>query len=86
MGSLGPMEIILIFLAILLLFGAKRIPEIARGMGKGIREFRAATKEISNELSLDDTDNKIHSKSAMQGTPAPRQDNPPRESEQSASN
>ena len=33
MGSLGPMEILLIFLAILLIFGAKRIPEIARGMG-----------------------------------------------------
>lgn len=85
MGSLGPMEIILIFLAILLLFGAKRIPEIARGMGKGIREFRSATREISNELSMDDSsENKIQSKSPMQGTPAPRQDNPPRESEPSA--
>ena len=93
MGSLGPMEIILIFLAILLLFGAKRIPEIARGMGKGIREFRSATREISNELTMDDSENRIHSKSSMQGTPAPRQDNPPgeprepreqRESEQSS--
>lgn len=44
MGSLGPMEILLIFLAILLIFGAKRIPEIARGMGKGIKEFRSATR------------------------------------------
>lgn len=84
MGSLGPMEIILIFLAILLLFGAKRIPEIARGMGKGIREFRSATREITNEFSVDNTsENRIHSKAPMQGTPAPRQDAPPKESEQS---
>ncbi len=53
MGSLGPFEIILIFLVILLVFGAKRIPEIARGLGKGIREFKAATSEIKNELTVD---------------------------------
>lgn len=51
MGSLGPLEIGLIFLAILLLFGAKRIPEIARGLGKGIREFKAATQDIKREIS-----------------------------------
>ncbi len=53
MGSLGPFEIILIFLVILLVFGAKRIPEIARGLGKGIREFKTATSEIKNELTVD---------------------------------
>lgn len=74
MGSLGPMEILLIFLAILLIFGAKRIPEIARGMGKGIKEFRSATREISSELTLDD-DNRIHKpRPPAQGTPAPRQE------------
>ena len=51
MGGLGPWEIVLIFLAILLLFGAKRIPEIARGLGKGIREFKSATREITNEIT-----------------------------------
>ena len=55
MGTPGPLELILIFLAILLIFGAKRIPEIARGLGKGIREFKSATREISNELKVDDT-------------------------------
>lgn len=75
MGSLGPMEILLIFLAILLIFGAKRIPEIARGMGKGIKEFRAATREISNELTIDDNDNRIHkTRPPAQGTPTPRQE------------
>ncbi|MEL6772772.1 MAG: twin-arginine translocase TatA/TatE family subunit [Bacteroidota bacterium] len=49
-GGLGPWEIALILLVVLLVFGAKRIPEIARGLGKGIREFKDATNEISKEL------------------------------------
>jgi sec-independent protein translocase protein TatA len=49
-GGLGGPEILLIFLAILLLFGAKKIPELARGLGRGIREFKDATKEIKDEL------------------------------------
>ena len=59
MGSLGPLEIGLIFLAVLLIFGAKRIPEIARGMGKGIREFKDATKDIQRELTVDDNPPRI---------------------------
>ena len=43
----------LIFLAVLLIFGAKRIPEIARGLGKGIREFKDATNDIKQELTVD---------------------------------
>jgi len=50
-SSIGPMELLVIFLVILLLFGAKRIPEIARGLGKGIREFKSATKEIADEIN-----------------------------------
>ena len=53
MGSFGPFEIITILLVILLLFGAKRIPEIARGLGKGIREFKDATNDIKNELTVE---------------------------------
>jgi len=48
--SLGGPEVIIILFAILLLFGAKKIPELARGMGKGIREFKDATKEIKDEI------------------------------------
>ncbi|MEM0961464.1 MAG: twin-arginine translocase TatA/TatE family subunit [Bacteroidota bacterium] len=51
--SFGPFEIALIFLVILLLFGAKRIPEIARGLGKGIREFKDATNDIKQELTVE---------------------------------
>lgn len=75
MGTLGPMELVLIFLAILLIFGAKRIPEIARGMGKGIREFKAATKDITNEFNVDDSaSQRIQPpRPPAQGTPAPRE-------------
>lgn len=53
-GGLGTPEIILIVLVILLLFGAKKIPDFAQGLGKGIREFRKAAKDIQDEVSIDD--------------------------------
>ena len=42
LGALGPKEIILILAVVLLLFGGKKIPELMRGMGKGIKEFKSA--------------------------------------------
>ncbi len=45
MFGMGPWELALVVVAILLLFGAKRLPEIAQNMGKGIREFKRAMKE-----------------------------------------
>jgi sec-independent protein translocase protein TatA len=58
MFGMGPWELFLVFLAILLLFGAKRLPEIAQGMGKGIREFKKAMKDTTDEIkgSLDEGD------------------------------
>lgn len=44
-------EIILILLAILVLFGSKKIPEFAKGLGKGIREFKKATDDIKREIN-----------------------------------
>lgn len=49
-GGLGGWEIAVIVFVILLLFGAKRIPELARGLGRGIREFKDATSEIRSEI------------------------------------
>ncbi|MEZ4776304.1 MAG: twin-arginine translocase TatA/TatE family subunit [Bacteroidia bacterium] len=46
----GGSEWVLILLAVLLLFGAKKIPELARGLGKGIREFKDASREIKREI------------------------------------
>ncbi len=49
-GMPGGWEWIIIILVVLIFFGAKRIPELARGMGKGIREFKDATKGIKDEI------------------------------------
>ena len=51
-GGLGTMEILLIFLIALLVFGAKRLPEIGSSLGKGIREFKGSIREIEREISL----------------------------------
>lgn len=48
--SLGWMEILLIFVVILLLFGAKRLPELAQGLGKGIREFKKAMRDVTDDV------------------------------------
>ena len=63
MFGMGPWELALIFLVVLLLFGAKRLPDIAQGMGKGIREFKKAVKDTQgeikssiNEIKTDDSD------------------------------
>jgi sec-independent protein translocase protein TatA len=56
MFGIGAQELMIIFLIVLLLFGANRIPEIARGLGKGIRDFKKATREIDDEVRLSDDD------------------------------
>ena len=45
-------ELLVIFFVVLLLFGAKRIPEMAKGLGKGIKEFRSAVKDVQDEVDL----------------------------------
>jgi len=50
MFGMGPWELLVIFVVILLLFGAKRLPEMAKGLGKGIREFKSAVKDTTSEL------------------------------------
>ncbi len=64
-GSIGGTEMIIALVIILLLFGAKKIPELARGLGSGVREFKAGTKEgqledekkKEEELKAAETDN-----------------------------
>ncbi len=55
MSMPGGLEWIIIALAVLLFFGAKKIPELARGLGQGISEFRKATTEIKKEIEKGDT-------------------------------
>jgi len=52
-GGLGAWEIALIMLIVLVFFGAKRIPELARGVGRGIREFKDATSEVRNSIDAE---------------------------------
>jgi len=48
--GLGPWEIGLIILVVIILFGGKKLPELARGLGLGLREFNKATREIKDEV------------------------------------
>jgi sec-independent protein translocase protein TatA len=52
-GGIGMPELLVIFLLVLLLFGAKRIPEVGRSFGRGIREFKGAMKEINSSVDAD---------------------------------
>jgi sec-independent protein translocase protein TatA len=51
--NLGAPELILIFLVVLVLFGAKKIPELAQGLGKGVKEFRKAMKDVQDDVEQD---------------------------------
>ena len=53
--AIGPWQLIIILFVVLLLFGGKKIPELMSGFGKGIKEFKKATKEEEKEESKDDS-------------------------------
>lgn len=55
--GLGGQEVVIILVVVLLLFGAKKIPELARGLGRGIREFKDASQEIKREIENAGDDN-----------------------------
>jgi sec-independent protein translocase protein TatA len=67
--GLGPFEMVLIFVVLLLLFGAKRLPELAQGMGKGIRDFKRAVNGL-DESSMQQPNAQ---QNYLQSTPAPPQ-------------
>lgn len=54
---LGGWEIVLILAVVLILFGAKKLPELAKGLGSGIKEFKKATRDVTDEISnaMDET-------------------------------
>jgi sec-independent protein translocase protein TatA len=62
MFNLGTPEILVIGLIILVLFGAKRIPDFMQGLGKGVREFRKAARDIQDEIEKPNETKKIESK------------------------
>ena len=61
-GNIGFTEILIIFLILLVLFGAKKLPDLAQGLGKGIREFKKAVKDVGDDVKKEDTDKKNDSK------------------------
>jgi sec-independent protein translocase protein TatA len=67
-GMLGGWEIVLILAVVLILFGAKKLPELAKGLGSGIKEFKKATREVTEEISTAMDDN---SSSSRRLPPAP---------------
>ena len=50
LGNIGAGEIIIVALVILLLFGGKKIPELMRGLGKGVKNFKEGMKEVENDV------------------------------------
>jgi sec-independent protein translocase protein TatA len=69
--GLGPSEALLIFAAFLLLFGAKKLPELAKGLGTGIKEFKKATREVTDEIQNPTVETAQSKLSA--GSPTPSQ-------------
>ena len=50
-GIVGGWEIVLILAVVLILFGARKLPELAKGLGQGIKEFKKATREVTEEVT-----------------------------------
>ena len=56
MGFLGGQELLIILVIVVLLFGAKKIPELAKGLGTGIKEFKKASNEADKQINAKDND------------------------------
>lgn len=69
-GPLGIFEILLILVVVLLIFGPKRLPEMAKGIGQSVREFRKGVKDIRNDIEDDVQGTKGASVSASTAAPA----------------
>jgi sec-independent protein translocase protein TatA len=75
--NLGPTEMIFVLVVLLLVFGAKRLPELGSGLGKGIREFRRSMKDITSEIERSDEPERIHSPAARTSVPPPASERAP---------
>jgi sec-independent protein translocase protein TatA len=58
--NIGPIEMVFVVVVLLLIFGAKRLPELGSGLGKGIREFKNSMRDINSEFQNTDKPNQIH--------------------------
>jgi sec-independent protein translocase protein TatA len=72
--SLGPTEMIFIMVVLLLIFGAKRLPELGSGLGKGIREFKRSMQDINKEIERSTETNEIAPPRRQAVAPPPEND------------
>lgn len=69
-GNVGPTELIFLMIFLLLIFGAKRLPELGSGLGKGIREFKKSMREINSEIERPDEDAQLKSGTSRPAVPS----------------
>lgn len=72
LGNLGPMELFIILVIVLVIFGAKRVPEIGASIGKGIREFKRNVSDVDRQIREPERENRIERLNT--GDPAVRRD------------
>jgi sec-independent protein translocase protein TatA len=77
-AMLGGWEIVLILAVVLILFGAKKLPELAKGLGTGIKEFKKATREVTDEISNSMDDNRTYTPPPQNRVEYPPEENRPK--------
>lgn len=70
MPNIGPLEMVFVLVLLLLVFGAKRLPELGSGLGKGIREFKRSISDIKDEVDRPERPNQIHEPPPRQQVPS----------------
>jgi sec-independent protein translocase protein TatA len=69
--NLGPVEMLFVMVVLLLLFGARRLPELGSGLGRGIREFRRTVREVKDEIATADPSQQLSGQSTwVRGRPS----------------
>ena len=53
-ASIGPFELFIIFIAIILIFGVEKLPDLAKSLGRGLKEFKKATNEVDDSIDSDE--------------------------------
>ena len=76
-GFFGGWEIVLILAVVLILFGAKKLPELAKGLGTGIKEFKKATREVQDEIANATTEEPPQKRVSPPAAPTQAQTPPP---------
>ena len=71
-GNIGPLELLMILVIVLVIFGAKRVPEIGASIGKGIREFKRNISDVDRQIK--EPDREVRAERLSAGEPARRED------------